>query len=50
MIGWTGIEMYEAGWTSNLSCLALRKWSLDPHADDGGILGVPGWQKISIPT
>ena len=43
MIGWAGIEMFEAGWRSNLSCRPLRKWSLDPQAEDGGILGPGGW-------
>ncbi|EEP77029.1 conserved hypothetical protein [Uncinocarpus reesii 1704] len=43
MIGWTGIEMYEAGWTTDLKCRATRKWSLDPNADDGGILGPNDW-------
>ncbi|KAJ5619514.1 hypothetical protein N7510_003498 [Penicillium lagena] len=43
MIGWAGIEMFEAGWRSDLSCRALRKWTLDPQADDGGILGPSGW-------
>ena len=46
MIGWAGIEMFEANWRSDLSCRALRKWSLDPGADDGGILGPNGWKKI----
>ncbi|KAI9930119.1 hypothetical protein MW887_011929 [Aspergillus wentii] len=39
MIGWAGIEMFEAGWRTDLSCRALRKWTLDPRADDGGVLG-----------
>lgn len=43
MIAWTGIEMYEAGWESQLSCKPMRKWSIDPNGEDGGILGVPGW-------
>ncbi|CAG7943638.1 unnamed protein product [Penicillium salamii] len=43
MIGWAGIEMFEAGWKSSLACRPLRKWSLDPQADDGGILGPGGW-------
>ncbi|KAI9849696.1 MAG: hypothetical protein M1837_002822 [Sclerophora amabilis] len=43
MIAWTGMEMFEAGWRSRLSCRSLRKWALDPAAEDGGILGVPGW-------
>ena len=37
--------MFEAGYQSELSCTALRKWSLDPDAEDGGILGVGGWKK-----
>ncbi|OTA59129.1 hypothetical protein K449DRAFT_297642, partial [Hypoxylon sp. EC38] len=44
MIAWTGMEMYEAGWRSELDMLAIRKWPLDPNVD-GGILGVPGWKK-----
>ncbi|PGH17138.1 hypothetical protein AJ79_01276 [Helicocarpus griseus UAMH5409] len=47
MIGWAGIEMFEAGWRSNLECRAIRKWSLDPKAEDGGILGADGWIKFS---
>lgn len=43
MIGWAGIEMFEAGWRSDLSCRALRKWTLDPQAEDGGVLGPKGW-------
>lgn len=45
MIGWAGIEMFEAGWCSDLSVRALRKWTLDPRADDGGVLGPNGWRK-----
>ena len=48
MIGWTGLEMFEAGCASDLSCLALRKWSLDPGSPDGGIMGVSGWKQIKI--
>lgn len=44
MIAWTGTEMYRAGYESDLSCGALRKWSIDPTAEDGGILGVDGWK------
>jgi N6-L-threonylcarbamoyladenine synthase len=43
MIAWTGIEMWEAGYRSSLGISALRKWALDPQAEDGGILGVDGW-------
>ena len=45
MIGWAGIEMYEMGWRSDLSCRVIKRWSLDPKAEDGGILGIPGWRK-----
>lgn len=45
MIAWTGIQMYEAGWESDLSVKALKKWSLDGSKDGGGILGVEGWRK-----
>lgn len=45
MIAWTGIEMYEAGWESELSCKAIRKWSIDPAAEDGGILGMDRWTR-----
>ncbi|KAJ5238729.1 hypothetical protein N7468_003348 [Penicillium chermesinum] len=43
MIGWAGIEMFEGGWRSDLSCRAIRKWTLDPQAEDGGVLGPNGW-------
>jgi N6-L-threonylcarbamoyladenine synthase len=43
MIGWAGIEMFEAGWRTDMSCRALRKWTLDPASDDGGIMGPNGW-------
>lgn len=46
MIGWAGIEMFEAGWHSDLSCRALRKWTLDARANDGGVLGPRGWKKM----
>lgn len=48
MIAWTGMEMWEAGWRSNLECLALRKWAVDPEAEDGGIICVGGWTNIKI--
>ncbi|THD00427.1 hypothetical protein EYZ11_000154 [Aspergillus tanneri] len=47
MIGWAGIEMFEAGWRSDLCGRALRKWSLDSRADDGGILGPAGWYQVN---
>ncbi|KAJ0166459.1 tRNA N6-adenosine threonylcarbamoyltransferase, mitochondrial [Colletotrichum tanaceti] len=43
MIAWTGMEMYEAGWESDLSVHVQRKWSIDPASDEGGILGLGGW-------
>ncbi|CAK7268149.1 Mitochondrial tRNAs modification protein [Sporothrix epigloea] len=43
MIAWTGMEMYEAGWQSDLSIRPIRRWSMDANADDGGILGPEGW-------
>ncbi|KAI0432609.1 glycoprotease family-domain-containing protein [Xylaria sp. FL1042] len=46
MIAWTGMEMYESGWRSDLGVLALRKWPLDPNAEGGGILGASGWHKV----
>ncbi|KAI0543053.1 glycoprotease family-domain-containing protein [Xylaria digitata] len=46
MIAWTGMEMYEDGWRSDLSVLTLRKWPLDPNAEGGGILGAGGWYKV----
>ncbi|KAG9785149.1 peptidase M22, glycoprotease, partial [Aureobasidium melanogenum] len=46
MIGWAGIEMWEAGWRSQLSVRPIKTWSMDPSASDGGILGVEGWLKV----
>jgi len=45
MIAWAGAEMYEAGWRTRLDVGPRRKWSMDPRADDGGILGVEGWYR-----
>ncbi|KAF6813346.1 glycoprotease [Colletotrichum sojae] len=47
MIAWTGMEMYEAGWESELSVSPHRKWSVDPAGEEGGILGVGGWVRRS---
>lgn len=46
MIGWAGIEMWEAGWRSSLEVRPIKTWSMDPRASDGGILGVEGWLKV----
>ena len=45
MIAWTGMEMWEAGWESELSVRGLRRWGLDCGGVDGGILGVGGWKR-----
>ncbi|EFR03131.1 glycoprotease [Nannizzia gypsea CBS 118893] len=47
MIGWAGIEMFEAGWRTSRKSQAIRKWSLDSAAEDGGILGPHGWEQIT---
>lgn len=49
MIAWTGMEMYEDGWRSDLDILAIRKWPLDPDAEGGGILGASGWYRVPVP-
>lgn len=43
MIAWTGMEMYEAGYSSNMDILPIRKWPVDPRAEGGGIMGADGW-------
>jgi N6-L-threonylcarbamoyladenine synthase len=48
MIGWTGIEMFDAGYRTDLEARALAKWAIDPNAADGGILGPKGWMKESV--
>ena len=45
MVAWAGVEMYEAGWRSEMDILAMRKWPLDPAAEGGGILGAAGWKR-----
>ena len=58
MIAWAGMEMYEAGYRTNLSCEPRRKWSMDDSerneeeggdgvALGGGVLGVGGWEKVA---
>ncbi|KAL4993714.1 hypothetical protein BDV10DRAFT_199327 [Aspergillus recurvatus] len=57
MVGWAGIEMFEAGWRSGFEARALRKWGLeekeksgggDGEGEDGGqgILGVGTWERV----
>jgi N6-L-threonylcarbamoyladenine synthase len=43
MIAWAGMEMFNAGYQSELTIGPHRKWSMDSAAEDGGILGVGGW-------
>ena len=42
MIGWAGIEMFEAGYRSDLAFQPVRAWSMDSEAEDGGIMGLGG--------
>lgn len=44
MIAWTGMEMYEAGWASDLKITGIGKWPMD-ESNGEGILGVEGWVK-----
>lgn len=46
MIAWTGMEMFEAGYRTDLSVLAKRKWPIDT-SQEGGILGTDGWININ---
>ncbi|EFX02557.1 putative O-sialoglycoprotein endopeptidase [Grosmannia clavigera kw1407] len=43
MIAWAGMELFEAGWRTDLRVLPRRRWAMDSTADDGGILGMDGW-------
>ncbi|KAI1330978.1 glycoprotease family-domain-containing protein [Xylariaceae sp. FL0255] len=45
MIAWTGMEMYEQGWHTDLNVLVMRPWPVDPDTSGGGILGAPGWRR-----
>lgn len=42
MIAWAGMEMFRAGYHTDLDVLAINKWPMDP-SQGPGILGVPGW-------
>ncbi|KAK1250455.1 hypothetical protein MKX08_010458 [Trichoderma sp. CBMAI-0020] len=44
MIAWAGMEMFEAGYRSELSVRPIARWPMDP-AVGGGMLGVGGWIK-----
>ncbi|EXJ74357.1 uncharacterized protein A1O5_02653 [Cladophialophora psammophila CBS 110553] len=43
MIGWAGMEMFEAGYTTDFGCAPVKKWTMDSQGPDGGILGIGGW-------
>ncbi|EHY59385.1 Mitochondrial tRNAs modification protein [Exophiala dermatitidis] len=43
MIAWAGMEMFKAGYHTDLGCTPVRKWSMDSRNHDGGILGIGGW-------
>ncbi|PTB46931.1 hypothetical protein M441DRAFT_64182 [Trichoderma asperellum CBS 433.97] len=45
MIAWAGMEMFEAGYRSELSVRPIARWPMDP-AVGGGMLGVGGWVKV----
>ncbi|KAH7170579.1 hypothetical protein EDB81DRAFT_753077 [Dactylonectria macrodidyma] len=44
MIAWAGMEMYQAGYESELSITGIGRWPMDPEHGEG-ILGVDGWVK-----
>lgn len=54
MIAWCGMEMFKAGWRSELSCREIRRWPMDSSGEGkggegderGGILGVDGWYHV----
>lgn len=48
MIAWTGMEMFQAGYESELSITSIGRWPMDPEHGEG-ILGVDGWVKRGGP-
>lgn len=61
MIAWAAVEMYEAGWRSDLGITARRKWGLGQHSNGteadmkgqgeenaAGILDVDGWYNVQM--
>ncbi|PKK42206.1 hypothetical protein CI102_14489 [Trichoderma harzianum] len=44
MIAWAGMEMFEAGYRTELSVRPIAKWPMDPDVG-GGILGAGGWTR-----
>ncbi|RFU81444.1 sialoglycoprotease gcp [Trichoderma arundinaceum] len=45
MIAWAGMEMFEAGYRSELSVRPIAKWPMDAEVGEG-MLGVGGWVKV----
>lgn len=51
MIAWAGMEMFEAGWHTDLDVLPVTKWPLDPAmrlpekngGGPGGLMEIGGW-------
>ena len=41
MIAWTGMEMWEAGWESELGITSIARWPMS----DEQILRVKGWKQ-----
>ena len=46
MIAWTGTEMWENGWRSDLEISSLKEWAIDSADQDGGVLGADGWMSM----
>lgn len=42
MVAWAGMEMYEAGFHTDLSVRVVPKWPMDPEHGEG-IMGASGW-------
>ncbi|KAK2592887.1 hypothetical protein QQS21_009419 [Conoideocrella luteorostrata] len=45
MIAWTGMEMFEAGWRSELGVRPVGRWPMEVDGGDG-ILGMDGWLRM----
>lgn len=49
MIAWTGIEMWEAGYRTDLDAMVLKEWPIDPESTQPfGILGANGWTRKDV--
>lgn len=49
MIAWAGMEMFQAGYHTDLSVLPIPKWPMDPsHTKGSGLLGVDGWLRRDV--